>query len=237
MRTGFPSFLRLNSIHCVYMYVQQIPSVDRHLGCFCILAVVNDAARNMGVKISLQDTDFIYSRYICQSGVSGSYGSSILVFWRIFILFSTMAAPVYISSNSSPGLFFSISLPILDVFVFLVIVMLTEYLLYLWKVKVLVAQLCLTLCDPVDYKPPGSSVHEVLQARILEWVAIPFSRGSSWPRDQTQVSCIAGRFFTIWATRATHHIYVPIIYVVILRSLHVLFFWVVTTHFIPVFIP
>ena len=48
---------------------------------------------------------------------------------------------------------------------------------------------------------PGSSVHGVLQARILEWVAILFSRGSSWPRDQTQVSCITGRFFTIWATR------------------------------------
>ena len=49
--------------------------------------------------------------------------------------------------------------------------------------------------------PPGSSVHEILQARILEWVAIPFSRGSYWPRDRTCISCIAGRFFTIWATR------------------------------------
>ena len=47
--------------------------------------------------------------------------------------------------------------------------------------------------------PPGSNVYGILQARILEWVAaIPFSRGSSWSRDQTQVSCIAGRFFTIW---------------------------------------
>ena len=51
--------------------------------------------------------------------------------------------------------------------------------------------------------PPGSSVHEIPQARILEWVAIPFSRGSSPPRDQTWVSRIAGRFFTIWATRET----------------------------------
>ena len=48
---------------------------------------------------------------------------------------------------------------------------------------------------------PGSSVHGILQARILEWVAIPFSRGFSWPRDWTQVSCIAGRFFTVWAIR------------------------------------
>ena len=47
----------------------------------------------------------------------------------------------------------------------------------------------------------GSSVHEILQARILEWVAMPFSRGSSWPRDRTQISCIAGRFFTNWAMR------------------------------------
>ena len=56
-----------------------------------------------------------------------------------------------------------------------------------------VAQSCPTLCDPVDCIPPGSSAHGILQARILEWVAISFSRGSSQPRDQTQVSCIAGR--------------------------------------------
>ena len=62
-------------------------------------------------------------------------------------------------------------------------------------------QLCLTLSDSVDCSPPGFFVHGISQARILEWVAIPFSRGSSWPRDRTQVSCIAGRFFTIWATR------------------------------------
>ena len=53
------------------------------------------------------------------------------------------------------------------------------------------------LCDALDYKLPGSSVHGILQARILEWAAIPFSRGSSQSRPQTQVSCIAGRFFTI----------------------------------------
>ena len=64
-----------------------------------------------------------------------------------------------------------------------------------------VVQSCLTLCDPVDCSTPGSSVHGILQARILEWVAISFSRGSPWPRDRTQVSCIAGRFFTLWATR------------------------------------
>ena len=64
-----------------------------------------------------------------------------------------------------------------------------------------VAQLCLTLCDPVDYSLPGFSVHGVFQARVLEWVAIAFSRGSSRPRDQTRVSRIVGRRFTLWATR------------------------------------
>ena len=64
-----------------------------------------------------------------------------------------------------------------------------------------VAQACLTLCDPTDCSPPSSSVHGILQARTPEWVAIPFSRGSSWPRDWSQVSCTAGRFFTVWATR------------------------------------
>ena len=64
------------------------------------------------------------------------------------------------------------------------------------EVKVLVAQSCLTFCDPMDYSLPGSSVQGILQARILEWVAFLFSRGSSQPRDQTQVSRIVGGFFT-----------------------------------------
>ena len=67
--------------------------------------------------------------------------------------------------------------------------------------KVLVTQLSPTLYNPMDCSLPGSSVHGILQARILEWVAISFSRGSSWSRDRTQVSHIAGRFFTVWATR------------------------------------
>ena len=95
----------------------------------------------------------------------------------------------------------------------------------LWR-EVKVAQLCLTLCNPMDCSLPGSSVNGILQARILEWVAVPFSRGSSQPRDQTrvshiaggslpseppgklkttgvggQVSSTAGKFFTIWTTR------------------------------------
>ena len=69
---------------------------------------------------------------------------------------------------------------------------------------VLVAELCMTLYDPMDCSPPGFSVHGILQARILEWVAISFSRGSSQSRDRTQISCTVGRFFTIWATTYTY---------------------------------
>ena len=72
-----------------------------------------------------------------------------------------------------------------------------------WKVKVLVSQWCLTLYETMDCScpPPGSSIYGILQTRILEWVAMPFSRGSSQPRDGTWVSCLAGRFFTVWAIR------------------------------------
>ena len=61
-----------------------------------------------------------------------------------------------------------------------------------------------TLCDPIDSSPPGFYIPRILQARILEWVAISFSRGSSQLRDQTWVSCIVDRCFTIWATREVH---------------------------------
>ena len=67
----------------------------------------------------------------------------------------------------------------------------------LYFISCSVAQLSLTLCDSMDHSPPGSSVHGVLQARILEWVAYPFSRGSSQPRDQTWVSRIAGGCFNL----------------------------------------
>ena len=73
---------------------------------------------------------------------------------------------------------------------------------------VLVSQSCLTLCDPMDCSPPGSSDHGILQVRTLEWIVIPFSRGSFQPRDQTLVSCISGRFFTI--LQGTYHTYIYI---------------------------
>ena len=78
----------------------------------------------------------------------------------------------------------------------------------------LVNQLYLTLCDPMDCSLSGSSIHRIFQARILECVAMPSSRGPSQPRDRTQVSCIAGGFFTMSATREAqvgvncHHVQV-----------------------------
>ena len=63
------------------------------------------------------------------------------------------------------------------------------------------AKSCLSLCDPKDCSSPGSFVHGILQSRILEWVAMPFPMGFSWPRDQTWVSRIPGRFCNIWATK------------------------------------
>ena len=64
------------------------------------------------------------------------------------------------------------------------------------KKTLLVTQLCPTLCDPMEHSPPGYSVRGILQARILEWVAIPFFRGSSQLRDRTRISCVTGRFLT-----------------------------------------
>ena len=78
-------------------------------------------------------------------------------------------------------------------------------ILYIYSaVLCLVTQSCLTLCDPMDYNLSGSPIVCFFQARILERVAIPFSGGSSQPSDRIQVSCIAGRFFTIWAARDAH---------------------------------
>ena len=68
-----------------------------------------------------------------------------------------------------------------------------------------VAQSCLTLCDPIECSLSGSSIHGIFQARVLEWIAISFSRGSSWPRNWTQVSRFAGRRFTVWATRKAEY--------------------------------
>ena len=93
-------------------------------------------------------------------------------------------------------------------------------------VCMLVDQSCPTLCNSMGCSPPGSSVHAVLQARILEWVVIPFSRGSSWPRDQTWISWIAGRFFTIWATLEALYCLIYTIMVIILDRIVLAIKWV-----------
>ena len=71
----------------------------------------------------------------------------------------------------------------------------------------LITQLCPTLCDPMDCSPPGSSVHGISQASILEWVAISFSKGSSWHRNWTHVSCIDSQFPYCWATKEAPYVY------------------------------
>ena len=78
-------------------------------------------------------------------------------------------------------------------------------------------QSCPILCSPIDCSPPGSSVHEILQARILERVAMLSSRGSSQPKDWTHiswVSCIAGEFFIHWATWGSPHRFLPVLFLV-----------------------
>ena len=100
-----------------------------------------------------------------------------------------------------------------------------EVHIHVWKNgKVLVAQSSPTLWNSVDYSLPGSSVPGVLHARVLEWVAILFLRGSSWLKDQTCVSCTASRFFTIWATREAPYIciYIYNVYRCIVTHMHII---------------
>ena len=101
-----------------------------------------------------------------------------------------------------------------------------EFLLYSKVKESEVAQLCLTLCDPVDCSPPGYSIHRVFQARVLDWVAISFSRGSFRPRGWTQVSHIAGRCFTIWAIREAP------LYILIAYEVNIIFHFLVDFTFL-----
>ena len=84
--------------------------------------------------------------------------------------------------------------------------------MYIWKSSVSAShKSCPTLCNPRDCGPPGSSIHGILQARMLQWVAIPTSRGSSWLRDWTRVFGIAGGFFTVSATGEAPYEYLNVI--------------------------
>ena len=96
------------------------------------------------------------------------------------------------------------------VFVFPVPIIMDSLCTFLYYYCCSVAQSCLILCDPIDCSLPGSFVHGILQARILEWVDISISRWSSWPRDQTHVSwvcCIPGKFFTTEPPGKPHTVY------------------------------
>ena len=96
-----------------------------------------------------------------------------------------------------------------------------------WRLKWSeVAQSCPTLCNPMDSSLPGSAVHGIFQARILEWIAISFSRGSSQPRDRIRVSCIADRCFTIWTTREA-----PIEDLTVLKTIKTMMVRPLTTNF------
>ena len=89
---------------------------------------------------------------------------------------------------------------IVDIYIYIhIYIALLKWLLII-KVKQSESCSVVSLWDPIDCRLLGSSVNRILQARILEWVALPFSRGSSRPRNRTRVSCTAGEFFTSWAT-------------------------------------
>ena len=99
-------------------------SVDGHLGCFLILAIVNNATMNIRVHVSFQISVFIYFRYILRNGISGLYGSSI--FWKTFILFSTVAVPVWHAHQQYMKVAFSLSSATLLLATFLMIAILTD---------------------------------------------------------------------------------------------------------------
>ena len=96
---------------------------------------------------------------------------------------------------------YEFSLGEIDIYIYIYIHIYIHTYIYIKESESEVAQSCLTLCNPVDCSPPGFSVHGILQARILEWVAISFSRRSSRPKYWTQGHRIVGRRFIVWATR------------------------------------
>ena len=152
----------------------------------------------------------VFSGCMSKSGVAGSYGSSGFSFLgKLHTLLHRGHTKLH-STNSARGSLFSI--PSLAFTVCRFFWWWPFWLGYIKGSKssyrCLVAKSCPTLCDPKGCSPPGSTVHGISQVRLLECVAIPFSRGSSQPRAWTWVSCTACRFFTVWATRKPN---IPII--------------------------
>ena len=154
-----------------------------------LLFVAGDFLDKLPYSVKSGGWIFVPQRTVCVLLVARTvmlYGAQINI-WHLdsHVLIYEIVGKIWLAINSriSLILFFYI-----DIFIKFII-----YFVLGWKWK------SLTLCDLIDYTV--HTVHGILQARILEWVAVPFSRGSSQPRDQTQVSHIAGGFFISWATR------------------------------------
>ena len=135
------------------------------------------------------------------------FSTHFLVGLVVFLLLSCMSCLHILENKPLLGASFAnISSQFVAVFLFHLLFPFQCESLEVWLGPIVVVQrLCSTLLWPHElFIPQGSSVHGISQARILEWIAISFSRESSWPRDWTQVSHIVGRFFTVWDTRETH---------------------------------
>ena len=178
--------------------------------CTCVCSVVSDSLQPHG----LQSTKLLYPPGATVHGISQarilewvgiSYSSSTEWINSNFagekLLKGLLNWITNVSNTYTHSVFCKKSSPL---WMTLIICLCEKNRVHSQKIESEVAQSCPTLCDPMYCSLPGSSIHGIFQARILDCVAISFSRGSSWPRDQIRVSHTADRLFTIWAIRKTH---------------------------------